>query len=86
MTTHRNAHRHPTVVLLASIAPRTARSLLLTVIRLVTLSLFFWAPSFGCTTETRTAHVWPRSLRVCTRRRRDTLQRYESMRRVHQKA
>ncbi|KAH8994775.1 hypothetical protein EDB83DRAFT_2477048, partial [Lactarius deliciosus] len=36
MTTHRNAHHHPTVVLLASIAPRTARSLLITVIRLVT--------------------------------------------------
>ncbi|KAH8989916.1 hypothetical protein EDB86DRAFT_2941389 [Lactarius hatsudake] len=45
--THNNAHRHPTVFLLASIAPRTAHHLLLTVIRLVTPSLFFWAPSFG---------------------------------------
>jgi len=28
-------------------APRTARPLLLTVVALVTLSLFFWTPSFG---------------------------------------
>ncbi|KAH9055077.1 hypothetical protein EDB87DRAFT_1355887 [Lactarius vividus] len=47
ITTHRNAYRHPTVVLLASMAPRTPRTLLLTVTRLATLGLFFWAPSFG---------------------------------------
>ncbi|KAH9014433.1 hypothetical protein EDB84DRAFT_1443833 [Lactarius hengduanensis] len=68
-------------------ASHTARPLFLTVAGPVTLVTFYHRrTSFGighCTTETRTAHVWRHSLRICTRRRRNTLKAREGLIKKH---